>query len=221
MNWWVQEVSDPVAWDVDGLGILDPRQMAYVLEQCEVMQEYGFDVDLVEGAFLAFAIEKEEKDGCVRLVRTSEAILEDNATLFALPDLLDEEKGPYADLLEAVTRGRVKLLNDLIDFEQNFTIDELEEAIRDRQNQDYMEGRAVHPFAEISAILEFTPDGYELEGDEEEGEEEDLDDIPDFDEPEEKIEEDETMKWDEDEEEEEDDFDELEDSPENEDDDDR
>ena len=26
-NWWVSEVSDPVRWDVDGLGIIDPRQI--------------------------------------------------------------------------------------------------------------------------------------------------------------------------------------------------
>jgi len=212
MNWWVTEVSDPVVWDVDGLGILDPRQMAYILEQCEVLGEYGFDADAIEEAFDAFMIEREAKDGNVRVVATKEPLLEDNATFFALPDLIDDEKGPYADLLEQITRCRVKLLNDLIDFEQNFTIDELEEAIRDRQNQDYMEGRAVHPFTELTSILEFVPDGYELDSDGEDSGEDDLDDIPDFDEPEEKLEEDETMKWDEDEEEE-DDFD-QEESPE-------
>jgi hypothetical protein len=28
-NWWVCETSDPVRWDVDGLSIIDPRQVAH------------------------------------------------------------------------------------------------------------------------------------------------------------------------------------------------
>ncbi|MDP0501085.1 MAG: hypothetical protein Q7P63_13405 [Verrucomicrobiota bacterium JB022] len=212
MNWWVMETSDPIHWDVDGLGILDPRQMAYILEQCEALREYGFDADVIEDAFFSFSIQNEEgEDGRVRLQRTRESLLEDDeATLFALPDIVDEEKGPYADFIDQITRHRVKMLNDLIDFDQNLTVDELEEEIRERQNQEYLEGRAVHPFSEITAILDYVPEGYELEDDEggKRGEEEDIDDIPDFeDDEEEKIEEDETMRWDEDEDEDKDDFD--------------
>ncbi len=203
MNWWVTEVSDPVHWDVDALGVVDPRQMSYILEQCDALREYGFDVDIVDEAFISFRIEKEEKEEQVRLGRTPESLLEDDNRHFGLPDIIDEEKGPYADFLDQITRFRVKLLNDLIEFDQNLTVDELEEDIRERQNQEYMEGKAVHPFHEVTAILEYVPEGYELEGDEprtkEEGE--DLDEIPEFEEENEKIEEDETMRWDEDDEE--------------------
>ena len=125
---------------------------------------------------------------------------------FALPDVIDEEKGPYADFLDAITRFRVKMLNDLIEFDQNLTVDELEDEIRERQNQEYMEGKAVHPFVEVVSILEYVPEGYELDDDEPaKPGKDDIDDIPDFEEEDEKIEEDETMRWDEDEEEEEDD----------------
>ena len=31
-NWWVDEVSDPVRWDVDGLSIIDPRQVDHIIE---------------------------------------------------------------------------------------------------------------------------------------------------------------------------------------------
>jgi hypothetical protein len=213
LNWWVREISDPVHWDVDGLGIIDPRQLSYILEQCESLREYGFDPDIIEQAFFPFSIEGEEEKGSVRLVRSKESILEDSGTLFVLPDLMDEEKGPYADFLDAITRARVRMVNDLIEFDQNLTVDDLEEDIRERQNQDFMEGKAVHSFAEIISILDYVPDGYELEEDDRpKSDDEDLEDIPDFEdeEPDEKIEEDETMKWDEDDEEEEDDFDENE-----------
>jgi hypothetical protein len=205
MNWWVTEVSDPIHWDVDGLGIIDPRQMSYILEQCDALREYGFDPDIVDEAFCTLRIDREEKNEAVRLIHTPESLLEDDNMHFALPDIIDEEKGPYADFLDHITRFRVKMLNDLIEFDQNLTVDELEEEIRERQNQEYMEGKAVHPFVEVVSILEYVPEGYELDDDEPaKPGKDDIDDIPDFEEEDEKIEEDETMRWDEDEEEEDD-----------------
>lgn len=202
-NWWVAEISDPVNWDVDGLGIIDPRQIAYIIESCESLREYGFDMDLVDEAFFTFAIDKELKDNRVRLVRLRESLVESEQPLFALPDVMDEEKGPYADFLDQITRARVKLLNDLIDFDQDLSIDELEEEIRERQSQEYMEGRAVHFFAEATAILDYVPEGYELdETDDDRGGDEEIEEIPEFedvDEDEDGIEEDDTMKWDEEE----------------------
>jgi hypothetical protein len=58
-NWWVDEVSDPVRWDVDGLSIIDPRQMAHLIELVEPLRDYGFDQDIMESAFICFRIEKE------------------------------------------------------------------------------------------------------------------------------------------------------------------
>lgn len=208
LNWWVREVSDPIHWDVDGLGVLDPRQISYILEQCDALREYGFDADIVDDAFISLRIEKEEEDEFVRLLHTNESLLDDDNIHFGLPDVIDDEKGPYADFLDTITRFRVKLLNDLIEFDHNLTVDELEDEIRERQNQEYMEGKAVHPFQEVIAILEYVPHGYELDDDEPQKQDEaDIDDIPDFDEDGEKIEEDETMRWDDDDEEDEDDDD--------------
>lgn len=205
-NWWVSEISDDVHWDVDGLSIIDPSQIAHIVEACEQLREYGFDPEIIEQAFFSMAIDKELPKGSVRLVRVRESFLEGEDRLFALPDILDEEKGPYADFLDQITRARVKLLNDQIEFEETFTTDELEEAIRERQNAEYFEGKAVHFFTEISAILDYVPDGYELDTDTDvaprvKGDDEDFADLPGFEnEDEEDIEEDETMKWDEDEE---------------------
>lgn len=201
LNWWVDEISDPLHWDIDGLGILDPRQLGHIMDLCDALRDYGFDPDVMEQAFYPFRIDKEEKDKRVRLKRAKDvSILENDDTLFALPDILDEDKSPYADFLDQATRYRVKLLNDLIDFEQKLTIDELEEEIRERQNTDYFEGRGMHFFQEITAILEYIPEGYELDSDEESTsakEEDEIEDIPDYEgDDDEKIEEDETMRWD-------------------------
>jgi hypothetical protein len=200
-NWWVTEVSDAIHWDVDGLGLVDPRQLSYILEQCDALREYGFDADVVDEAFTSLKIDREEKNDSLRLVRTNESLLDDDNTHFGLPDVIDEEKGPYADFLDQITRFRVKMLNDLIEFDQSLTVDELEEAIRERHNQEYMEGKAVHPFVEVVSILEYVPDGYELDEEEsrKEADAEDIADLPDFEEENEKIEQDETMVWDEDE----------------------
>jgi hypothetical protein len=214
MNWWVQETSDPVHWDVDGLGIIDPRQFQYIIDLLEPLQDYGLQNELVEDAFYSFGIDKVEEDKTVVLKRVQDSILESEDQLFALPDVLDEEKGPYADLLDHVTKLRVKMLNDLIDFSQSLTVEELEEEIREAQTGDFMEGRATHFFTELTSILEYVPAGYELEDEEssppseDEEIEKDLGDIETTEEDE-KIEEDETMKWDEEEEDEEEEFEET------------
>jgi hypothetical protein len=205
-NWWVEEVSDAVRWDVDGLSIIDPRQVQHIVELVEPFRDYGFEQDLMERAFFPFRIEKDLGNGRVRLIRVKDSLFESEDRLFALPDLLDEENGPYADFLDHITRLRVKMLNDLFDFEQQLTVDEVEDELREARNIDFMEGKAVHVFAEITAILDYVPAGWETE---EEGErparkEDELDDedLPALDEAEEeRLKNDQSLKWDEDEEE--------------------
>jgi hypothetical protein len=204
-NWWVEEVSDPVRWDVDGLSLIDPRQVQHVIDLIEPMRDYGFDQDVMERAFIPFRIEKDLGGGRVRLARVKDSLFESEDKLFALPDLLDEENGPYADYLDHITRIRVKMLNDLFDFEQPLGVDEVEDEIREARNVDFMEGKAVHVFTEITAILDYAPAGWESE---EEGarppaKEDELDDadLPALDEEdEERLKKDQTLKWDEDEE---------------------
>ena len=202
-NWWVDEVSDPVHWDVDGLSIIDPRQVDHIIELIEPLREYGFDSDVFERAFIAFRIAKDLGKGKVRLARTKQPLLESEEKLFALPDVIDEENGPYADFLDHITRLRVKLLNDLLDFEEKLTVDEVEDQLREAQNNDFIEGRAVHLFQEITAILDFMPAGHG--DDDEEAEksavEDEDDDLPEVEEgEEEKLKNDTSLKWDEDEE---------------------
>ena len=209
INWWVSEISDDIHWDLDGLSIIDPKQLTHILDQIDPLRDYDLQQDIVESAFYRFKIDKVIGKNQIRLVRTKESMFDSEEMLFALPDIIDDEKGPYADFLDHVANLRVKLLNDCIQFEQKLTIEELEEDIREEQNQAFMEGRSTHVFAEVCGIIEYVPAGYELEQDPDEAsaaekspEDSIEDDFPDIED--EKIVEDETMKWGDDEDEKED-----------------
>ncbi|KRP37853.1 MAG: hypothetical protein ABS34_00710 [Opitutaceae bacterium BACL24 MAG-120322-bin51] len=207
MNWWIKEISDPIHWEIDGLGIIDPRQFQHFLDLLEPLNEYGLQTDLVAEAFYSFAIDEIQDDKSVLLKRVQDNILDSEDPLFALPDVLDEDKGPYADLLDHITKLRIKMLNDLIDFAQKLTVEELEEEIRESQNGDFLEGRATHYFTELTTILEYVPEGFELDDDDEstpksedEVLEKDLAEVDAGTDIEETLIADETMKWDEEEE---------------------
>lgn len=203
-NWWVAETSDPVRWDVDGLSIVDPRQVQHLIELVDPLRDYGFDQDLFEAAFIPFRIDKDLGHGKVRLRRMKESLFESDEKLFALPDILDEENGPYADLIDHLTRCRVKMLNDLFKFESKLSVDEVEDEIREDQNSSFIQGKAVHCFDELTAILDYMPAGYDPdeEAPAKEVEDEEDDDLPELDEAEEeKLKNDESLKWDEDEDE--------------------
>ena len=207
-NWWVNETSDPVRWDVDGLSIVDPRQVDHLIELVDSLRDYGFDQEMFDAAFIPFRIEKDLGNGKVRLKRVKESIVESDDKLFALADTLDEENGPYADLLDHLTRCRVKMLNDLFKFESKLSVDEVEDEIREDQNSSFIEGKAVHTFEELTAILDFMPAGYD--GDDEapakDAEDETDDDLPEIDAAEEeKLKNDDSLKWDVDDDEDEDD----------------
>ncbi|MFM7752486.1 MAG: hypothetical protein ACKPB0_18920, partial [Opitutaceae bacterium] len=139
-NWWVAETSDPVRWDVDGLSIVDPRQVQHLIELVDPLRDYGFDQDVFDAAFIPFRIEKDLGSGKVRLKRMKESLFDSDEKLFALPDILDEENGSFADLLDHLTRCRVKMLNDLFKFESKLTVDEVEEVIREDQNSIFIQG---------------------------------------------------------------------------------
>ena len=62
-NWWVAETSDPVRWDVDGLSIVDPRQLQHLIELVDALRDYGFDQDAFESAFIPFRIDKDLGSG--------------------------------------------------------------------------------------------------------------------------------------------------------------
>ncbi|WP_309019766.1 hypothetical protein [Pelagicoccus sp. SDUM812003] len=207
MNWWVVEVSDDIHWDVDGLSIIDPRQISHILDLLEPLQEYKLDQDLFDSAFIPFRIQRDLGDGIIRLVRSKEGFADADEPLFGLPNVVDDENSPYADFINHITKVRVNMLNDMFDFESKLTVDEVEEEIREEENNNFIEGRAIHLFGEVTAILDYVPAGWEIDEDEDDDSEEDddLDDIPDIEEEDtSQISKDESLKWDDDDEEDED-----------------
>ncbi len=179
--WWVDAISDEVNWDVDGLGIIDPKQFLHMNELLDSMTEYGLDAEIVDDAFFTFEIAEEVKGGRIRLSRVRDSLLKAEDMLFALPDVMDEDKGPYADFLTHVTTLRVKMLNELIDFAEPFAIEEMEEVLGERQNNDFLAGKRTHFYEEVVVILEFVPDGYALDQDIGEEDDEDDEDYSDLD----------------------------------------
>ena len=102
-NWWIDSISDNENWDADNLSIIDPKQFLYINELLDSMTEFGLDTQLVDEAFFTFAIEEEIDGGMIKLVRVRDSLLKAEDMLFALPDVLDEDKGPYADFLNHVS----------------------------------------------------------------------------------------------------------------------
>ena len=51
MNWWVKEISDRIHWDVDGLGIIDPKQFQYSIDLIAPLYDYGFLNEKLDKSF--------------------------------------------------------------------------------------------------------------------------------------------------------------------------
>ncbi len=211
-KWWVDSISDKENWDVGDLGIIDPKQFLHISELLDSMIVYGLESQLVDEAFFTFAIEDELKGGLVRLARVRDSLLKAEDMLFALPDVLDEEKGPYADFLNHVTQIRVSMLNELIEFAEPYTQEEMEEVLAEKQNNDFLGGQRSHFSDELFGILDFVPEGFAIDADLDEDPEkakEDKEDYSDLDtglddvpEKEEKLLPNEDLKWEEEEKEE-------------------
>ena len=212
-KWWVDSISDKENWDVDDLSIIDPKQFLHISELLDSMTEFGLDSQFVDEAFFTFEISEELDGGLIKLVRVRDSLLKAEDMLFALPDVLDEEKGPYADFLSHVSKIRVSMLNDLIDFAEPYTLEEMEEVLSEKQNNDFLESQRSHFSDELIAILEFVPDGFVIDSDLDEegtGSKKDGEDYSDLEadlvevsDKEEKLLPDEDLKWEEDEEKEE------------------
>ena len=167
-NWWVDSISDQENWDVDDLGIIDPKQFLHISELLDSMTEFGLESQMVDEAFFTFAIGEELKGGLVKLSRVRDSLLKAEDMLFALPDVLDEEKGPYADFLNHVTKIRVSMLNELIEFAETYTQEEMVVALAEKQNNDFFGGQRSHFSDALQAILEFVPEGFAIDADLEE-----------------------------------------------------
>jgi len=95
------------------------------------------------------------------------------------------------------------LLNDLFAFEAKLSVDEVEDELREEQNSHFIQGKAVHTFEELTSILDYMPAGYDTDDEAPaKGAEDESDvDLPELEEAEEeKLKNDESLKWDDEEE---------------------
>ena len=211
-NWWVESISDKENWDMEDLGIIDPKQFLHINELIDSMTEFGLDSQLIDEAFFTFEIAEEVKGGMIKLVRVRDSLLKAEDMLFALPDVLDEEKGPYADFLNHISSVRVSMLNELIEFTEPYTQEEMGEVLAEKENNDFLEAKRSHFSEELLSILEFVPEGFAIDSDLEEDnensskKEEDYSDLEtglvEVSDKEEKLLPDEDLKWEEEEREE-------------------
>jgi hypothetical protein len=131
-----------------------------MLELLESLREYGLQDDIVDKAFFKFRIDDEPQEGTFRLERVRASLYEDNDyELFVLPDDMDEERGPYEDFMKHILRVRVRMLNNLIDHDQPLTLEEVDAEIREALSTEDPDEVDPHYFEEITAILEYTPEG--------------------------------------------------------------
>ena len=204
-NWWLEETSNDIHWDLDGTGLIDPKQMSFINDSIEPLRDYGLESEIIDSAFYTFRIEQALDGNKVKLKRSKQSLTESNEPLFVLPDAIDEDNSPYADFIDHILKLRIAMINDQLELSQPLDLEETEEDIREMQGNDFFMGKGTHYFSEISAILEYLPGGFELddqEKDRKQGEdEEDLEDVlSDINEEDEEeiIEKDETMQWDDD-----------------------
>jgi hypothetical protein len=173
-NWWVVETNWlPPASGEEGLGILDPNQVEHMFDLLEPMREYGLQADVVERAFLRFAVDKDLGGGNIRLVAFDGGFDINEEKLFALPAVSNDLSGGYADFLEHIGAIRVKMLNATERFSQKLTLDELEDAMTEINDAA---GGITHVFQEILAILEYHPLRLAASSDEEEEDDDGADD---------------------------------------------
>jgi hypothetical protein len=175
-KWWVKKISNDVSIDADYAGMIDPRQFEYIVELTSSLLGYGLRNEIIESAFLKFRIASELPNKQVKVDFTAMKVFSSEEPLFLLPNIIADNEGPYAEFIDHIIRLRVKLLNDLIDFKVPVDTEEIEESIREKYQEKYIEGNTIHIFDEIVDILEFTPAGYDAmkrgEFDEEEEENE-------------------------------------------------
>ena len=157
LNWWIDQTSDELGTEPGRLGLLDPTQVAHLMQALDGYRPYGLDPEQVSQAFQTYSIESELDDQRVRVSRCDESIYNTSEKLFAFP--LDEEEGtgPYAKLLVSLSAARIRMLNRTHDYAHACTEDEMYEELDATDSDRFFSDESLHPFEEISEILQWKP----------------------------------------------------------------
>jgi hypothetical protein len=176
-NWWVESFSDETHWESEGLSLVDPYQLEYLLELLSPLRECGFQDEVWENAFYKFRIEKELSNKSVQFVAIDVDLDDSIEKLFLLPYAYSDFSERYTELIEHLMQLRIKWLNRVFDLKQPLEFEDIEVYFRDQERKKHLNGSMLHVFEEIVSVLEYVPDGLDsseddsadLEEDEEEG----------------------------------------------------
>jgi hypothetical protein len=155
-NWWLEQASDELGAAAPKHGLLDPRQITYLIEALDAYRSFGYRRQQFADAFQVFALESEIAEGAIRLAATGENIFS-GGELFALPRLGDEGDGPYFTLLDAITNARIRCLNQTHHYARVCTDQDLTEELDALDANRYFDLEQIHVFEEINEILEWSP----------------------------------------------------------------
>ncbi len=156
MNWWLEQTSGEMKEDDAVIGVLDPRQVAHLVE---AMDGYGANglKKQAAAAFQVFTIESEVNEGLLRLGPADGNIFSAGSDLFALPRVIGDAEGPYYEFLDALGAAHIKRLNETHRFVQPCTEDEMYEELNAIDSARYFSNESIHVFDEINEILQWSP----------------------------------------------------------------
>lgn len=148
-HWWVESADDAGRHP---RGILDPRQVAHLMQTLDEYRDYGYRPEQFAAAFQTYRIDAEISEGVLRLAATDET-----AGVFALPRLGEEDDGPYFDLLDVVSAARIRKLNATHHYARDCTVEEMTEELDLLDADRYFSAETIHVFDELNEILEWSP----------------------------------------------------------------
>ena len=157
LNWWLDESHSDIYSDEVGRGLLDPRQVAYLVELLDEYQPYGYRREFLKAAFQLFQVESELDEGHLRLAPLDQDIYHSGEQPFALPMLGQEEDGPYYEFLDVITAARIRKINVTHQYARACTDLEMQEELDALDRDRYFMSENIHCFNEINDILQWSP----------------------------------------------------------------
>jgi hypothetical protein len=156
-NWWLDEVSSDIHSGEGSRGLLDPRQIDYLLKTLEEYRPHGYDSRLFNVAFQSFRVESELDDDRLRLAPVDQNIGQSSDQRFALPLTGDYETGLYYEFLDAITAARIRRLNATHHYARQCTDWEMQEELDALDRDRYSASEDIHCFDEIEEIIQWSP----------------------------------------------------------------
>jgi hypothetical protein len=157
MNWWLDKTSGELTEEAAARGVLDPRQVAHLVETLVPYHRHGCRRQELAGAFQMFALESALSEGSLRLAATDEDITDTGAQLFALPVIDGDGGGPYYEFLDALSEARIRQINATHHYAQDCTVEEMQDELSALDADRYFSAESIHAFDEISEILQWSP----------------------------------------------------------------